>query len=606
MDNYRSLTVDEIETLEQCGCTADDWTRVSVSGDFVPTHIVNVAFHGDVSLGVFDKTIDTGGGFMRHTGIRNATLHDVTIGDNCLVENVAGYISRYVIGEESVITGIGTMVTTEGATYGQGNTVAVLNEAGDGNVVLYDGLTAQMAAFMVECASDKDTWQRLRLMAEHYAEAQRPEQGQVGYRVKIANTREITNTIINDECEINGASRLSECTIISIPEAGTFIGSDTICDNTIIQAGSSVLDGARLYNCFVGEACHIGKGFSAENSLFFANSHMDNGEACAAFCGPFSVSHHKSTLLIGGQYSFYNAGSATNFSNHAYKLGPIHHGTLERGAKTASGAHLLWPATIGAFSVCLGKIQNHPDTSDLPFSYIIGTEGATYLVPGRNLTTVGTFRDIAKWPKRDMRPRSSRQTIVNFDWLSPYVMAKILRAKHILETLKAEQGNNVASYNYNGCVIKNSGMQKGLRLYDMAIRMFFGLAVEGHYGELPENSIGTGQWTDLSGLLVPATEVEQLAEDIKNDSVSDIVAIEQRFASMHKDYETYKWNWTYRHAIDHLDSDMLTADDIERMKAEGEAARREWLNAVRYDAEREFALGDMDEDTLKEFIGRLQ
>ncbi len=606
MDNYRSLTVDEIEALEQNGCTAEDWLRVSVSGDFTPNNITNVAFYGDISLGVFDKLLDTGDGFMRHTGIRNATLRNVSIGDNCLIENVGGYISNYSIGEESIISGIGNMATTEGATYGLGNTVAVLNEAGDGNVVLYDGLTAQMAAFMADIADDKEVWQRLRTMVERHAKSLLPEQGSVGYRVKIANTREITNAIIHDECEISGASRLSECTVMSLPEAGTFIGSDTVCDNSIIQAGSSVLDGARLYNCFVGEACHIGKGFSAENSLFFANSHMDNGEACAAFCGPFSVSHHKSTLLIGGKYSFYNAGSATNFSNHAYKLGPIHHGVLERGAKTASGAHILWPADIGAFSVCLGKIRNHPDTSALPFSYVIGTESGTLLIPGRNLTTVGTFRDTAKWPKRDIRPRSSRKSIVNFDWLSPYTMTKILEGKRVLEGLKAEQGATAASYNYNGCVIKNSWLQKGIRLYDLAIRLFLDEAVAGHSGELPESSIGTGQWTDLSGLLVPTTEVEQLAEDIRNGNASDLLSAEERFIAMHKEYETYKWNWTYRNAIDLLDTEMLTEDDIRQLEDDGKEARHEWLNAVRYDAEKEFSLGDVAEDTLKAFIDSLQ
>ena len=115
-----------------------------------------------------------------------------------------------------------------------------------------------------------------------------------------------------------------------------FIGHDVICENSIVQPGASVVEGAKLSNCLVGEACHIGRGFSAESSLFFANSHMDNGEACAAVCGPFSASHHKASLLIGVEMSFYNAGSATNFSNHAYKMGPIHQGNLMRGAKTAS------------------------------------------------------------------------------------------------------------------------------------------------------------------------------------------------------------------------------------------------------------------------------
>jgi hypothetical protein len=68
-----------------------------------------------------------------------------------------------------------------------------------------------------------------------------------------------------------------------------------------------------MQDCYVGEACQLSNGFTAASSVFFANSYMSNGEACAAFCGPFTASHHKSSLLIGGQFSFYNAGSATNF-----------------------------------------------------------------------------------------------------------------------------------------------------------------------------------------------------------------------------------------------------------------------------------------------------
>ena len=223
-----------------------------------------------------------------------------------------------------------------------------------------------------------------------------PERGTIGNNVKILNTGEITNTHINDDCEIIGACRLSDCSIKSIPEASVYIGSGVICENSIIYDGSSILNSVKLQNCFVGEACQITNGFTAESSIFFANSYMSNGEACAAFCGPFTASHHKSSLLIGGQFSFYNAGSATNFSNHAYKMGPMHYGTLERGSKTASGAYILMPANIGTFSVCFGKLMYHPDTRNLPFSYLTAYGDTMYLVPGRNINTVGLYRDIRK------------------------------------------------------------------------------------------------------------------------------------------------------------------------------------------------------------------
>ena len=141
----RSLTIDEISVLEQNRCHADDWACINVAEDFSPEYISDVDFYGEVTLGVFDKTIQIDEGFSRHTGIRRAVLRDVTVGDNCLIENVGNYISRYDIGEECIISNVGLIATTNSATYGQNNEVALLNEAGDPNVILYDSLTSQMA-----------------------------------------------------------------------------------------------------------------------------------------------------------------------------------------------------------------------------------------------------------------------------------------------------------------------------------------------------------------------------------------------------------------------------------------------------------------------------
>ena len=94
---------------------------------------------------------------------------------------------------------------------------------------------------------------------------------------------------------------------------------------------------------FVGQGVQLGKQFSSENSLFFANCEGFHGEACSIFAGPYTVTHHKSTLLIAGIYSFYNAGSGTNQSNHMYKLGPVHQGVLQRGSKNGSFSYMRWP-----------------------------------------------------------------------------------------------------------------------------------------------------------------------------------------------------------------------------------------------------------------------
>ena len=290
MNDYRPLTSEEIEVLKSNDCWAEDWTSVNVAEDFKPNFMHRVMLYGEVNIGAFNKNVEVSQGFVKHAGINNATLRNVTIGDDCLIENVGNFINNYTIGDDCYISNISTMETTEGATYGEGNLVSVLNEVGEGNVILFSDLNSQLAAFMVKHFSDKDLKEKIRQLIKTDIDNKMPERGQIGNNVKIVNTKEITNTIIYDDCEIAGASRLSDCTIMSNPNASVYIGTGVICENSIICDGSSIINSVKMQDCFVGEACQLANGFTASQSVFFANSYMSNGEACAAFCGPFSAS----------------------------------------------------------------------------------------------------------------------------------------------------------------------------------------------------------------------------------------------------------------------------------------------------------------------------
>lgn len=602
---YRQLDEKEIRQLEDNNCWAEDWQRVMVADDFNPNAVRNVTFYGNVKLGSFDKSIEVSKTFMRRTGVYNATLRNVTIGNNSLVENVGNYINNYVIGSDCYISNICTMETTEGATYGEGNIISVLNEVGEGNVMSYHGLTSQIAALMVRHAGNNAFRTAIRRLVAEYIQRTTPDTGTIGNGVKIVNTKEVTNTVVYNDCEINGAARISDCTIMSSPEASVFIGTGVICENSIIAHGSSIINSVKMQDCFVGEACKLSNGFTAAQSVFFANSYMSNGEACAAFCGPFSSSHHKSSLIIGGMFSFYNAGSATNFSNHAYKMGPIHYGTLERGSKTASGAYLLMPAHIGTFSVCFGKLMYHPDTRSLPFSYLIAYGDIMYLVPGRNLTTVGLYRDIRKWPKRDMRSKQSQKSIVNFDWLSPFSVGEIIQGKKILERLREASGDNVSTYNYHEYVIKTSSLRKGIKYYDIALRIFMGAVLKRHALVPPISTVGTGKWNDLSGLLLPDSEEQQLVSDIADGTIESMDDIVDRLNAINDNYNEYRWAWAYRMILDYYGLSEITPQDAERIHTDYITARRAWITEIKKDAEKEYQLGDVEDSVLQNFVSQL-
>ena len=605
MKEYLQLTDQQIESLKKNDCWAQDWNEIKVTADFDASRCHRVQFYGWARLGNGCGTVEITEGFVKNCGIYNATLRNVTIGNNCLIENIGNYMNNVTVGDGCYISNVSTIDTHGQPNYGQGHTIAVLNEVGDGNLLLLSELNSQLAALMVKHGDNKPMMDAIKRMVAESVKRSRPSCSTIGDHVKVVNTGVIVNSIIDDGSQLCGVSRLSNCTISSTLENPIIIRTGVICENTIISGGSRLSGSVKLTDCFVGEFCQLENGFTAASSVFFANSFMSNGEACAAFCGPFTVSHHKSSLLIGAMFSFYNAGSATNFSNHAYKMGPMHYGTLERGCKTASGAYLLLPANVGAFSVLFGKLMYHPDTSDLPFSYLIAYSDTMYLKPGRNFATVGLYRDIRKWPKRDRRPQGVRKSVVNFDWLSPFTISEVLRGKKILENLRAASGDNVSTYNYHEYVIKAPFLHMGIKYYDMALRIYMGAVLKRHKPVPPVSTEGEGNWIDLAGLLMPQSAEDQIIDDIITGRLDSIEAVNARFKALDDNYNELRWAWSYRIILDYYGIDALTDEAVERIHQDYVTARREWIELIRKDAENEYTLGDVDREVLEDFVNLL-
>ena len=432
--------------------------------------------------------------------------------------------------------------------------------------------------------------------------------GRIGSHVFIVNTGSIKDVRMGDHTRVEGASRLQNGSINSNAEAPVHIGCGVVCEDFIISSGSHVDDGTMLTRCFVGQACQLGHNYSASDSLFFSNCQGENGEACAIFAGPYTVTHHKSTLLIAGMFSFMNAGSGSNQSNHMYKLGPIHQGTLERGAKTTSDSYILWPARVGAFSLVMGRHVNHADTSNLPFSYLIEQKNTTYLVPGVNLRSVGTIRDAQKWPKRDKRTDPHRLDFINYNLLSPYTVQKMLKGRELLNALRKASGELSDTYSYQSAKIKNSSLKNGIQFYETAIQKFLGNSLIKRLEETPfrsdeeirarlrpDTEIGAGEWVDISGLIAPKSEVDRLIADIESGRKNRLEDINEAFAEMHRNYYTYEWTWAYQQleAFYGIRPDEMTARDVVRI-VEGWKEAVVGLDRMVYeDARKEFSLSSM-------------
>lgn len=601
----RPLSTKEIEMLCQQGCSATDWQKIKVHPGFDPEYLHHVHLSGDIRLGVFEKEFILPGGLPKHSGLYQVTLHNCSIGNNVLIENIPGYIANYEIGDNCIIQNANLIITEGRSSFGNGTPVSVLNETGGREVPIFNELSAHLAYIIALYRHIPLLTENLKKLIREYTQQISSEKGQIGPDSHLANTGVIRNVRIGPHTTIDGASRLQNGSINSNAEAPVYVGSNVIAEDFILSSGANLSDGATLVRCFIGQACHLGHLFSAHDSLFFSNCQGENGEACAIFAGPYTVSMHKSSLLIAGMFSFLNAGSGSNQSNHLYKLGPIHQGIVERGSKTTSDSYILWPAKIGAFSLIMGRHVSHPDTSELPFSYLIEKNNQTYLVPGVNLRSVGTIRDAQKWPQRDKRTDSRQLDFINFNLLSPYTIQKMIKGIEILKTLQQISGETSEEYSYQSARIKNDSLKKGIYFYTLAIHKFLGNSIIKRLEKIPftcDNDIrqrlcpdlqqGQGEWIDLCGLISPRQEISGLIRKIASGSITSLEEINAFFKQLHINYYRLEWTWAWDIIQNWYNVSLhtITAADVIRIVHHWQESVVQLDHMLYEDAQKEFSL----------------
>jgi len=557
---YRVLTKQEIDALHQQGCRADSWADITVKDGFRTDHVRNITFSGKIRLGVFDENIEAEKGIYRPAGLNNSKINQCDIGDNVYISDT-GLVSNYIIEDHVVINNTGSVAVHQVTSFGNGTEVEVLNETGGRELVIFDRLSSQLAYILAFYRHDQQFTERLKSMIHAYVSTKKSDTGRIGAYSKIQYAGVLKNVSLGNHTVISGAKLMEECSVVGNEPAPVYIGEGVIVKKSIILSGSVVTDHAYIDKCLVGQSVSIGRQFSAENSVFFANTEAGLGEAGSLFAGPYTVTHHKATLLLAGMFSFYNAGSGTNISNHMYKLGPLHQGIVERGSKTGSSSYLLWPCRVGAYSVVVGKHLANFDTSDFPFSYIAEENRKSILYPAMNLFTVGTRRDSEKWPSRDKRKDPEKIDLINFNLFNPYIAGKMVNAIGLLGEL-AEKAQKTQEYvSYKGIQISRLLLKTTRKFYEMALKVYFGneivnrleaIAVDLSMTRIREalaeqGEQGLGAWRDLSGMIAPADAIDALTENVSTGKLKSVEQVLDQLKDVHESYAQHAWNWCSAH-----------------------------------------------------------
>lgn len=499
MSKFRKINATEIATVEALGSSAEDWSQVTVTEDFEPMQLLQSHLEGCVEIG---------------SGARI----------------VRSRVKNYRIGEGSLVEQVTALECRHESTFGNGTPVATINECAGRTVHICDTLSAQAAYVMAMYRHRPQTIAAMESMVAAVAAARRSTIGTVGRNCRLIGARFIREVRIGDNVTVDGASLLEEGTLCD----GAYAGIDAKASHFIAAEEAHITTGATIDHCFVGERCRLGNGFSASESLFFANSECENGEAISIFAGPYTVSHHKSSLLIAGLFSFFNAGSGANQSNHLFKSGAVHQSAHLRGCKFGSGTYIMSPAVEGAFTMVLGRHSHHHDTSEFPYSYLLEKEGRSMLMPGANLTSYGAVRDVEKWPARDAR-RVCRDGI-NFEEYNPYICSGFVTAINRLNAL-AEAAPDAPTYSHKKVTIQSTMLHRGIGLYNKAIVASLG-AMLGKGTSTPEAD-GSGRWLDVAGQYITKRAIVAILDAVDCGSITDLGAFDARFRTFAERYDDY-------------------------------------------------------------------
>lgn len=568
---FRKLKKKEIEFLKSQGCISQSWDKILIKNVDL-NRIKDVSFHGKIKIKELNGNVSYHNKVKVEASITRATLIDVVINGNVYINNVGRLIANYEIENGVIIENAGAIYMEGESSFGNGVETSPIMEGNGRSVKIFNRLNSHIAYIIAMYRHNYLMREKINKIIENYSSSKISKFGLIKKHAKIINARLIKNAHIDPYTTIENTDEINNTTIISTKESPSYIGTSVILKDCIVLKGAHIVDGTVIKKAFIGEGVKLGRQFSCEDSLLFANCEGEHGEMFSIFAGPYTVTHHKATLLIASHFSFFNAGSGTNQSNHMYKLGPYHHGFMERGCKTGSNSYILWPSRIGAFSTVIGAHYDNVDSSDFPFSYI--TEHGyhqTRLIPALNLFGVGLTRDENKWIERDRRTGDKKDLII-FEVFSPYTVSKMINAEKILKDIKNDIKDGKDDFvMYKNMIIKISSLDKYSQRYSIAIDLYLcGKLLHfikncKNINDIIENLKCEkiyNEWVDAGGLICAKERLDDIIKDIEEDKIKDIENILKAFENLYNNYYSDEKSWVIyiikkRYSIENVDKEII-------------------------------------------------
>jgi hypothetical protein len=377
----RHLFREEITRLESMGNSSDDWSRVRVAGGFDWRRVRHSTFHGDVILGGFTRYARVADGLELPAGIYHSTLANCVVGNDALIRDVK-LLSNYVVGEAATLLNCGRITCDPGTAFGNGATLPLGIESGGRDVPVYAEVDVEGAATVARSRSRPEFLQAYtRAVADYTAEAA-SQRGIIERGAVLSNTPAIHNTYLGPCAVIDGATLVTDSTLLSNEREPVRIESGACVTHSLLQWGSRVSTLAIVDRSVLTEHSHVERHGKVTASLLGPNTTVAEGEVTACLLGPFVGFHHQALLIAAlwpegkGNVSY----GANVGSNHTTKA-PDQEFWPGEGAFLGLGVNIKYPADFSQapYTIIACGVTTLPQKLTFPFS-LVNTPAA--LPPG--------------------------------------------------------------------------------------------------------------------------------------------------------------------------------------------------------------------------------
>ena len=588
--DFRHLSGQEVDQLVRNGNSSDCWDKVLVADPFETALVHSCSFLGLIRIGKLEAQCLEFHDLRLTVGLYNSMIISSDLGDNVAMHNV-GYLSHYIIGNETILFNIEEMETSYRAKFGNGMVkdgeetdqrvwLEICNENGGRKVLPFNGMLTSDAWLWSRYRDDNKLMSRLLEVTETQFTRERGYYGTIGRQSVIKNTKSIKDVSVGEATYIKGANKLKNLTINSSFESHTQIGEGVELVNGIIGYGCKIFYGVKAVRFSIGNNSSLKYGARLINSILGENSTISCCEVLHSLIYPSHEQHHNNSFLIAGTVmgqSNIGAG-ATLGSNHNSRAndGEMLAGRGFWAGLSTSIKHNCKFATF----ILLAKAE-YKNSLNIPFPFSLVSNNYKLdrleIMPAYwwRYNMYALERNTWKFKHRDARKVIGQR--FEYHYLAPDSVGEILEGIKLLEYWTGRKMNDglgteadiirighdyLSTHTLTELVIKQSGIEDSQReviilkpqaawqayremIIYFAFQSFIDFQASNEqstdlFSKLNDCGVN-GKWANMGGQLIPGRTLEKLKSDIREGILNS-------WAEIHLEYHTINESYLFEKA----------------------------------------------------------